>query len=38
MKLQVPFIQLPILFDAPALAREIAAIDEKMLAWPYPAG
>ena len=28
MKLQVPFIQLPILFDAPALAREIAAIDE----------
>lgn len=27
MKLQVPFIQLPILFDAPALAAEVAAID-----------
>jgi hypothetical protein len=29
MKLQVPFIQLPVLFDAPTLYREIAAIDEK---------
>lgn len=27
MKLQVPFIQLPVLFDAPALAREVLAID-----------
>lgn len=27
MKLQVPFLQLPILFDAPAMAAEIAAID-----------
>ena len=29
MKLQVPFIQLPVLFDAPALAAEIAALDES---------
>ncbi len=29
MKLQVPFIQLPILFDAAALAEEIAAIDTR---------
>lgn len=27
MKLQVPFIQLPVLFDAPALAKEVLAID-----------
>lgn len=29
MKLKVPFIQLPILFDAAALAEEIAAIDAR---------
>ena len=29
MKLKVPFIQLPILFDAAALADEIAAIDAR---------
>ena len=28
MKLQHPFIQLPVSFDAPALAAEIAAVDE----------
>ncbi|MGV8941820.1 MAG: sulfotransferase [Lysobacter sp.] len=27
MKLQVPFLQLPVLFDAPALASEVLAID-----------
>ncbi|RYZ74105.1 MAG: aspartyl beta-hydroxylase, partial [Lysobacteraceae bacterium] len=27
MKLQVPFLQLPVMFDAPEMAREIAAID-----------
>jgi len=30
MKLPVPFIQLPLLFDAGALRREIAAFDEGM--------
>ena len=35
MKLQVPFIQLPLLFDAEALAREVLAIDESW--WrPHP--
>lgn len=29
VKLQVPFIQLPLLFDAEALAREVLAIDES---------
>ncbi|MBE2292190.1 MAG: sulfotransferase [Xanthomonadaceae bacterium] len=29
MKLQVPFLQLPILFDAQAMAREVAAVDER---------
>lgn len=29
MKLQVPFIQLPVTFDAEAMAHEIAAIEEK---------
>ncbi|WP_052631034.1 sulfotransferase [Pseudoxanthomonas suwonensis] len=29
MKLQVPFLQLPILFDAPALAAEVAAVDTR---------
>lgn len=37
MKLQVPFIQLPLLFDAPALAEEIAALGEAV--WkPHPQG
>jgi len=30
MKLPVPFIQLPLMFDADALAREIGAFDEGM--------
>jgi hypothetical protein len=35
VKLQVPFIQLPLLFDAEALAREVLAIDESW--WrPHP--
>lgn len=35
MKLQVPFIQLPLLFDAEALAREVLSIDESW--WrPHP--
>ncbi|GAB3515623.1 sulfotransferase [Pseudoxanthomonas daejeonensis] len=29
MKLQVPFLQLPVLFDADALAREVAAVDPR---------
>ena len=29
MKLQVPFVQLPVSFDAEALAREVAAIDDR---------
>lgn len=37
MKLQFPFIQLPLLFDAPALADEIASLGEAM--WrPHPQG
>lgn len=37
MKLQVPFIQLPLLFDAAELAREVQAIDESQ--WmPHPQG
>ena len=37
MKLQVPFIQLPLAFDAEALAQEIAALGEG--AWkPHPQG
>ncbi|HJW46599.1 MAG TPA: aspartyl/asparaginyl beta-hydroxylase domain-containing protein [Lysobacter sp.] len=37
MKLPVPFIQLPLLFDAAALAAEIDAIDEA--SWrPHPEG
>ena len=37
MKLQVPFLQLPLLFDAAALANEVAAIGED--AWrPHPQG
>lgn len=37
MKLGVPFLQLPLLFDAAALAREVAALDES--AWrPHPLG
>ena len=37
MKLQVPFLQLPLLFDAEALAAEISAIGED--AWrPHPQG
>lgn len=37
MKLQVPFIQLPLLFDADRLALEIAALGED--AWrPHPQG
>ena len=37
MKLQVPFIQLPLLFDAAELAREVLAIDES--SWmPHPQG
>lgn len=29
MKLQVPFVQLPVSFDAEALAQEVAAIDDR---------
>ena len=37
MKLSAPFIQLPVRFDAPALAGEIARLDES--AWmPHPQG
>jgi hypothetical protein len=37
LKLQVPFLQLPLLFDAAALAGEVAAIGED--AWrPHPQG
>ena len=37
MKLQVPFIQLPLLFDAAVLAQEIEALGES--AWkPHPQG
>jgi hypothetical protein len=37
MKLPAPFIQLPLLFDANALAAEIAALDEAL--WqPHPSG
>ena len=37
MKLQVPFVQLPLAFDAAALAAEVAAIDESH--WrPHPQG
>ena len=37
MKLGVPFLQLPLQFDAEALAAEVAAIGES--AWrPHPAG
>ena len=37
MKLQVPFIQLPLVFDAPALAAEIEALGEAP--WkPHPQG
>lgn len=37
MKLQVPFVQLPLAFDADAIALEIAALDED--AWrPHPQG
>lgn len=37
MKLQVPFLQLPLAFDAPALAAEIAALGEAP--WkPHPQG
>lgn len=37
MRLQFPFIQLPICFDADALAREVAQIDEAQ--WrPHPQG
>lgn len=37
MKLTHPFIQLPLLFDAPALAAEVAALGED--AWlPHPQG
>jgi len=37
MKLQVPFIQLPVLFDAQVLAREVAALGEAV--WrPHPQG
>jgi len=37
MKMQVPFLQLPLLFDAQALQAEVAAIDES--AWrPHPQG
>jgi hypothetical protein len=37
MKLGVPFLQFPLLFDAAALAAEVQAIDES--AWrPHPAG
>lgn len=37
MKLPVPFIQLPVLFDAAALAAEVATFDESL--WqPHPNG
>ena len=37
MKLQVPFVQLPLLFDAGALAAEVDALPES--AWlPHPQG
>ncbi|MEP6634610.1 MAG: aspartyl/asparaginyl beta-hydroxylase domain-containing protein [Luteimonas sp.] len=37
MKLQVPFVQLPLQFDAQALAEEVGGIDEA--AWrPHPQG
>jgi hypothetical protein len=37
MRLQVPFLQLPLLFDAPALAAEVAAFGEDL--WrPHPQG
>jgi hypothetical protein len=37
VKLQVPFIQLPLLFDADELAREVRAIDDS--SWmPHPQG
>src|SRR5512140_2860582 len=37
MKMQVPFMQLPLVFDAAALQAEIGAIDES--AWrPHPQG
>jgi hypothetical protein len=37
MKLQVPFMQLPVLFDAAALEAEVRAVDES--AWrPHPQG
>lgn len=37
MKLHAPFIQLPLLFDADALAAEVAAVEES--AWrPHPQG
>ena len=37
LKLQVPFIQLPLLFDAPVLAQEIEALGESV--WkPHPQG
>lgn len=37
MKLQVPFLQLPLLFDAEALAAEVSAIEPS--AWrPHPQG
>ena len=37
MKLQVPFLQLPLLFDAEALAAEVAALGESP--WrPHPQG
>src|SRR5688572_16091058 len=37
MKLQAPFLQLPVLFDAQALAAEIAALGED--GWlPHPSG
>ena len=37
MKLQVPFLQFPLLFDAEALAAEVLAIDES--SWrPHPNG
>ena len=30
MKLQVPFVQLPLLFDADALAREVLALGSDV--------
>src|SRR4051812_25811889 len=37
MKLQVPFLQLPLLFDAPALAAEVATLGDD--GWrPHPQG